>query len=128
MGDAAVSSQEILGRIQRELTVAMGPLAPVVLKDKAAEFNEDIDDFPGEKIAELVEEVSFEIQNHRRKLQFQRAALKVLREVPLPSPAAGQTKAASDRSQAESSEKSVDGRVGRLRLRLADDKPPERKA
>ena len=128
MEGLAVFSQEILGRIEREFTTVMGPLACVALRDKAAEFNESLDNFPSEKIAELVEEVSFEIQDPRRKVQFQRAALKVLREMPPPAPGAVQARAASDRSPAEHYDKPAEGRGSRPRLRLAEDKRPGTKA
>jgi len=72
--------EEIMGRIERELTLVMGPLAPVIIRNKAAEFGKTMEDFPESKIAELVEEISFEIHNHLKKIEFQRAALKILRE------------------------------------------------
>lgn len=70
----------MIGRIQNELTMVIGPLGPVVMRDKAAQFGESMESFPEDKMAELVEEVSFEIQNNRRKVEFQRAALKILGE------------------------------------------------
>jgi len=76
--------EEVIGRIERELVVFMGPLARVVMKDKAAELGKTIEDFPEEKLAELVEEASFEIKNNRRKVEFQRAALEILRQVSPP--------------------------------------------
>ena len=77
-----MTREEVIQNIARELTEYMGPLASVILKDKANEFGRGLDDFPQEKLAELVEEVSFEIQNDRRKVEFQRTALEILREVP----------------------------------------------
>lgn len=58
--------------------MVMGPLAPAIMRHKAAEFGKSIDDFPHDRIAELVEEISFEIQNPVKKVEFQRAALKLL--------------------------------------------------
>ncbi len=78
-----MSPQDILNRIQRELSLVMGPLAPVIMKHKAAEFGTSLAEFPLDRMPELVEEVSFEIQNHRRKVQFQREALKILRDAPV---------------------------------------------
>jgi len=74
--------KEVCDRIQVELTQVMGPLAPLILKEKAAEFGMSMDNLSAEKMPELVEEASFEIQSHRKKVQFQRAALKILRELP----------------------------------------------
>jgi hypothetical protein len=74
--------QEICDRIENELTEAMGPLALVVLKEKAAEFGVNMENLSPDKVPELVEEASFEIQNQRKKVQFQRAALRILRELP----------------------------------------------
>lgn len=79
-----MTQEEIVVQIERQLAEYMGPLASVVIKDKAAEFGKNLDEFPEHKLAELVEEVSFEIQNNRRKIEFQRAALEILREAPSP--------------------------------------------
>ncbi|NQT84052.1 hypothetical protein HQ563_13585 [bacterium] len=75
-----MTREDIIGRIEQELTLFIGPLAPVVMRDKAAEFGKSIDDFPEDKLAELVEEVSFEIQNNQSKVEFQRAGLEILQE------------------------------------------------
>jgi predicted ATP-dependent protease len=75
-----MTGQEIIGQIERELITVMGPLASVIMKEKASQFGTTITDFPENKVAELVEEVSFEIHDYRRKVEFQRAALKILRE------------------------------------------------
>jgi hypothetical protein len=77
-----MTPQEIRDRIQAELTQVMGPLAPVILDEKAGEFGMSMENLSAGKMPELVEEASFEIQNHRKKVQFQRAALKILRELP----------------------------------------------
>jgi hypothetical protein len=78
-----MTRQEALQRIQWELTLVMGPLAPVIVRNKATEFGNSTEDFPQDRLAELVEEVSFEVQNPRRKVEFQRAALKILKETPI---------------------------------------------
>jgi uncharacterized glyoxalase superfamily metalloenzyme YdcJ len=85
--DDAMTLQEVLQRIHSELTQAMGPLASALLEEKAAEFGMNLDTLPAEKVPVLVEEASFEIQNHRRKVQFQRAALEILRQLPPGGPA-----------------------------------------
>lgn len=74
--------EEIIGQLERELTTVMGPLGPMIMKEKAAQFGKSLSDFPEDRMAELVEEISFEIQNRRRKVEFQRAALKILQEAP----------------------------------------------
>ena len=76
-----MTAQNLLRRIERELTLVMGPVAPVIIRDKTAEFGDSTQDFPQESLAELVEEVSFEIHNSRKKAMFQRAALNILRDV-----------------------------------------------
>lgn len=80
--------QEVLERIQSEFTQAMGPLASAVIEEKATEFGMNLDSLPAEKVPVLVEEASFEIQNHRRKVQFQQAALEILKQLPPEGPAA----------------------------------------
>ena len=90
----AMTVQEVLERIQSELMDAMGPLASAVIEEKAAELGMTPDSVPSGKVPVLVEEASFEIQNQRRKLGFQRAALEILKELPVEvavSPAEAET-------------------------------------
>jgi hypothetical protein len=115
MTDPAMTHREIYERIEEELRLVMGPLASVIMKEKTAEFGLEKEDFPEGRLAELVEEASFEIQNNRRKVQFQRAALAILREVPQ-QPAVPEKKAVVKEDRM--------GEVRptrRLKLRLADD-------
>lgn len=115
--------QKVLERIQSELTQAMGPLAPAVIEEKAAEFGMTPESVPSEKVPVLVEEASFEIQNHRRKVEFQRVALEILKELPMEVVA----------SPAEAATRDMEGDAGspvvvrrKSRLRLAED-PRDRK-
>lgn len=110
--------QEVLERIQSELTEAMGPLASAVIEEKAAEFGMTPDCLPSEKVPVLVEEASFEIQNQRRKVEFQRAALEILKELPVEVVAASAEPAARE-TQGEAGSPVVVRR--KSHLRLADD-------
>ena len=115
MTHPAMTRREIYERIEEELTLVMGPLAPVIMTEKAAEFGLKKEEFPEGRLAELVEEASFEIQNNRRKVQFQRAALAILREVPQQPPVPEKKAVAKEERTGEGR------RTKRLKLRLADD-------
>ncbi len=115
-----MTMQETLDRIEDELTEVMGPLAPVILKEKAAEFGMSIETLSADKVPELVEEASFEIQSHHRKMQFQRAALKILRDLP-------QEPVVSARQESPREGSAENGPIRRKsRLRLADEPRPQR--
>jgi hypothetical protein len=109
---------EVLQRIQSELTRAMGPLSSAVIEEKVAEFGMTRESLSPQKLPGLVEEASFEIQNHRRKVEFQRAALRILRELPVEAMAAPVAPAPQDAPE----EAMATGIVRRKsRLRLAED-------
>jgi hypothetical protein len=76
---------EILDRICGELVKAMGPVAPVVLADKLKGLGVDPEQFPVERAAELVEMLSYEIQDERTRAEFQKGALKQLKHATMHS-------------------------------------------
>ncbi len=72
---------DILNNICSELVRVMGPVAPVVMADKIKSLGATNEDFPTEKIAELVEIISYEIQDERSRIEFQKGALDQLQHL-----------------------------------------------
>ena len=69
----------ILNNICSELVRVMGPIAPVVMADKIKSLGAADRDFPTEKVAELVEIISYEIQDEDSRAEFQKGALDQLK-------------------------------------------------
>ena len=70
---------DILDNICSELVRVMGPVAPIVMADKIKSLGAPTEDFPMEKIAELVEMISYEIQDEESRAEFQKGALDQLK-------------------------------------------------
>lgn len=69
----------------KALTEAMGPMAPLVVRDRIAALGEAPDTFPTRRILELVDLISREILNDRLKLHFQQRISQEIREFSSPS-------------------------------------------
>lgn len=67
-----VVSAKVLGFLIGALTEAMGPMAPLVVRDQAAALGERIEAFPKLRLAELVESASREILEEPLRLRFER--------------------------------------------------------
>ena len=65
-----MTSREVLDRIQWELTTVMGPLAPVIIRDKRAEFGVNTGDFP-------------EVERQEGKKERRQFPLSLLTNLPL---------------------------------------------
>ncbi len=61
--------------IENELKKVMGPIAPVIVDDKLAEFGESRDSFPEERMQSFVQAISEEIRDESKRTRFIRAAL-----------------------------------------------------
>jgi general secretion pathway protein A len=67
-----VAPAKILDFLIRSLTEAMGPMAPLVVRDQVAALGERLDAFPKLRLAELVESASREILEEPLRLRFER--------------------------------------------------------
>lgn len=63
------------------LSRAMGPIADVVIEDEVREMGEEIKNFPAHRAAELVDLLARQILREERKVAFQQAMVKKLREL-----------------------------------------------
>jgi DNA-binding Lrp family transcriptional regulator len=68
-------------QLQHELTRAIGPVASIILEDALGALGESRERFPHERLAELVEHVSEQIRDPKRKLRFQQVMLDVMRKM-----------------------------------------------
>lgn len=67
--------------VTRELTLVMGPLAKVIIEDEVSALGETRENFPRERVAELVERVSEEIRDEQKRVNFQRVMLEAIRKL-----------------------------------------------
>ncbi len=68
---ANVLSPEFLNAMIVSLTEAMGPMAPLVLRDQVSALGEEFDAFPKSRLRELVESTSCEILEESLRRRFQ---------------------------------------------------------
>ncbi len=65
-------------QMEHELTKVMGPVATLIIDDEVAALDADKDAFPRHRVAALVEKVSSEIADERKRANFQQAMLKAI--------------------------------------------------
>lgn len=69
----------------KALTEAMGPMAPLVVRDRIAALGESAEAFPARRVLELVELISREILSEKLKIHFQQRIYQEIHEFTLPS-------------------------------------------
>lgn len=76
-----MSVSRAIETIRAEYTRAIGPVADPVLDETLAEFGVPIEEFPLDKLPQLIEKLSWEIQSERRRAAFQQEALRHLEDL-----------------------------------------------
>ncbi len=74
-------SRDFFNYLSSELSRAMGPIADVVIEDEVSEMGEDMARFPAHRAAELVDLLARQILREERKVAFQQAMVKKLRDI-----------------------------------------------
>jgi hypothetical protein len=73
--------RDFFNYLSAELSRAMGPIADVVIEDEISEMGENQSKFPAHRAAELVDMLARQILREERKVAFQQAMVKKLREI-----------------------------------------------
>ncbi|MFP4193821.1 MAG: hypothetical protein ACOCQI_00460 [Desulfosalsimonas sp.] len=73
--------KEFFDFLSSQLSRAMGPIADVVIEDEISRMGEDQKSFPAHRAAELVDLLARQIRREERKVAFQQAMVKKLREI-----------------------------------------------
>jgi len=73
--------RDFFNYLSAELSRAMGPIADVVIEDEISEMAENQAKFPAHRAAELVDMLARQILREERKVTFQQAMVKKLREI-----------------------------------------------
>ncbi len=66
--------------VTRELTLVIGPVASMLIEDEVSALGETRENFPRNRMAELVERVSGEIRDEQKRVNFQRVMLEAIRK------------------------------------------------
>ncbi|MCS6884595.1 MAG: DUF4388 domain-containing protein [Acidobacteriota bacterium] len=73
--------ESILSRVERELTVAIGPMAPIVMDDCVEMLGHKRSEFPKEYFPALLERLAEEIPDSDRRVRFQESMLEIMKQV-----------------------------------------------
>jgi len=71
-------TESFIKQIEEELTIAIGPLAGIIIDDSIEDLHEERLTFPDNKIPVLVEKVSNEITDEAKKLKFSQTMIESL--------------------------------------------------
>ncbi len=77
---SATVNGNFFDHVTRELTLVMGPMASVVIEDEVGALGETRENFPRDRIAELVERLGKVVRDDARRLQFQQIMLDAIRK------------------------------------------------
>ncbi len=80
MTSAEQSDQEFFDYLRNELSLAIGPIADIVLEDGIDELGLDISRFPSRRAAELVDLLAREIRREEKVTLFKQHLLNKIRE------------------------------------------------
>jgi len=67
--------------IAKEFVRVIGPIGPILIEEEIANLGEGRENFPRDKVAMLVERVSAQINDEKKKVNFQRIMLEAIRKL-----------------------------------------------
>lgn len=71
---------DFLSRLKQELSLAIGPLAEIVMEDAAGDLGYPLSRFPSQRAAELVELVGREIKREEKRVAFVQNMVGLIKE------------------------------------------------
>jgi len=75
-----VLEPDFLEALEKELALAIGPIAEVVIEDAIADLGHSLDNFPADQAAELIDYISQEIQRDDRRNTFRQNMVNRIRQ------------------------------------------------
>ncbi|MGD9897607.1 MAG: hypothetical protein AB7T22_00640 [Calditrichaceae bacterium] len=73
-------NHEFFENLEKELMAVIGPVAPFLIEDTLLEMGEDKDKFMVERIPDLIETISDEINDDGKKIKFQSVMLNYIKK------------------------------------------------
>ncbi len=67
--------------IEKELVRVVGPIGPILIEEEIANLGESRNSFPRDKVSSLVERVSVQIPDEKKRVNFQRIILEAIRNL-----------------------------------------------
>jgi len=74
-----IVDEEFFEKVSVSYTEVMGPIGPVIIEEEIQLLGEDPKAFPQDKVSELVERISLEIADSKKRAQFQKEMVSILR-------------------------------------------------
>ncbi len=71
---------DFMDTLKRQLSLAIGPLAPILIEDAVNDLGQNLDRFPARRAAELVESLSREIQREDKRAVFKQNMVHAMKE------------------------------------------------
>jgi predicted transcriptional regulator len=78
--DSPTVDQDFLDYLTNQLLEAVGPIANVLMEDVARDLGYDLANLPGNRAAELIIQLSQEIQQEERRNRFKQNMLSMIKE------------------------------------------------
>lgn len=73
-------NHEFFENLEKELTAVIGPVAPFLIEDTLIEMGEDKENFIVDRIPDLIETISDEINDGEKKIKFQSVMLNYIKK------------------------------------------------
>lgn len=73
--------ESILNQVEKELTVAIGPMAPIVIDDCAEMLGHKRSELPRDFVPALLERLAEEIPDNDRRVRFQESMLEIMKQL-----------------------------------------------
>lgn len=77
---AASLDADFIAFLKMQMSQAVGPIAEILLEDAAYDLGHDLDQFPANQVAELVDYLAREIQRQDKAIAFKQVVLLKIRE------------------------------------------------
>ena len=74
-GDVKTLDNDVLVFLEKQLALAVGPMAGVLIDDEIADMSESYSAFPASRIPELIDILSRQIPRQEKRIQFQQIML-----------------------------------------------------
>jgi hypothetical protein len=76
----SILDSEFIGYLRKALSLAIGPLAEIVIEDAASDLGHDLSRFPSQRAAELVELTGREIKREDKRVAFMQNMVSMIKE------------------------------------------------
>ena len=76
----SVADADFMDTLKKELSLAIGPLASILIEDAVGDLGQNLNRFPTRRAAELVESLSREIHREDKRAAFKQNMVRKIRE------------------------------------------------